>query len=62
MEQERRIQRMSVYFPLDLLERVRAHADKERRSFNKDVLWLIEHALREEETDATGRTARHRPS
>ncbi|HEY7122945.1 MAG TPA: Arc family DNA-binding protein [Ktedonobacterales bacterium] len=61
MEQERKIQRMSVYFPLDLLEQVRTHADAERRSFNKDVLWLLERALREEGTDATGRTARHRP-
>ncbi|HEY7125126.1 MAG TPA: hypothetical protein VH540_14325 [Ktedonobacterales bacterium] len=61
MEPERKIQRMSVYFQLDLLKRVRAHADAEWRSFNKDVLWLLERALREEEADATGRTARHPP-
>jgi hypothetical protein len=63
MEQERKLQHMSVYFPLDLLERVRAHAQAERRSFNKDVLWLLEQALREEgeAENATGRTARHPP-
>ncbi|HEY7123629.1 MAG TPA: hypothetical protein VH540_06720 [Ktedonobacterales bacterium] len=50
---------MTIYFPLDLLERVRAHADAERRSFNKDVLWLIEQALVEEKQNATGGTAHH---
>jgi hypothetical protein len=59
MEQEKHLQKMSIYFPPELLERVRAHANAERRSFNKDVLWLIERALAEEGTDATGRTARH---
>jgi hypothetical protein len=61
MEHEQRLQKMSIYFPLDLLERVRAHADTERRSFNKDVLWLLEQALREEEEGATRRTTRHPP-
>ena len=59
MEQERKLQRMSIYFPPELLERVRAHADAQRRSFNKDVLWLVEQALAEEGENATGRTARH---
>ena len=39
------IQKMSVYFPLTLLERVREHAKLHRRSFNQEVLWLIEQSL-----------------
>lgn len=59
MEQQIKPQRMSVYFPPDLLERVRQHAKHEKRSFNKDVLWLVERALEAE--DAPGRTAHYRP-
>jgi hypothetical protein len=33
----------------DLLEQVRQHATHEKRSFNKDVLWLLERALAAEE-------------
>ena len=57
MEQQAKLQRMSVYFPPDLLEQVRQHAAQEKRSFNKDVLWLLERALEAE--DATRRTAHH---
>ncbi len=39
------IQKMSVYFPLVLLERVRESAKLHRRSFNQEVLWLIEQSL-----------------
>ena len=39
------IQKMSVYFPLSLLERVRESAKLHRRSFNQEVLWLIEESL-----------------
>ena len=59
MEQEIKPKKMSVYFPPDLLEQVRQHARQEKRSFNKDVLWLLERALALEEADATGRTTRH---
>ena len=57
MEQELKPQKMSVYFPPDLLERVRQHARNEKRSFNKDVLWLLERAMETE--DATGRATHH---
>lgn len=57
MEHQSKPQRMSVYFPPDLLERVRQHATQERRSLNKDVLWLLERALEAE--DAARRTTRH---
>ena len=59
MEQKTNLQKMSVYFPLDLLEQVRHHAAQEKRSFNKDVLWLLERALEAE--DATRRTTHHQP-
>lgn len=38
-------QKMSIYFPLDLLTRVRLSAQQHKRSFNKEVLWLVEQAL-----------------
>jgi hypothetical protein len=38
-------QKMSIYFPLDLLTRVRQAAVLHKRSFNKEVLWLVEQAL-----------------
>lgn len=59
MEQQNKPRKMSVYFPPDLLERVRQHARQEKRSFNQDVLWLLERALENE--DATGRAAHHQP-
>lgn len=59
MEQKTKLQKMSVYFPPDVLERVRQHATQEKRSFNKDVLWLLERALEAE--DATRRAAHHQP-
>jgi len=39
------LQKMSVYFPLVLLERVRESARIHRRSFNQEVLWLLEQSL-----------------
>jgi hypothetical protein len=42
-------QKMSIYFPLDLLERVRKAADLHKRSFNKEVLWLVEQSLERQE-------------
>ena len=59
MEQQSKLQKMSVYFPPDLLEQLRQHAIREKRSFNKDVLWLLERALEVE--GATGRAAHHQP-
>lgn len=59
MEQQTKLQKMSVYFPPDLLEQVRQHARDEKRSFNKDVLWLVERALEAE--GASRRTAHHQP-
>ncbi len=42
-------QKMSIYFPLDLLERVRQAAQRQKRSFNKEVLWLVEQGLERQE-------------
>jgi len=43
---------MSVYFPLHLLERVRKSATQHKRSFNKEVLWLVEQSLERGNNDA----------
>jgi hypothetical protein len=44
-------QKMSIYFPLDLLARVRKAAQRQKRSFNKEVLWLVEQALENAQKD-----------
>ena len=42
MKQESKdTQKMSIYFPIALLERVRESAGLHRRSFNQEVLWLV---------------------
>jgi len=46
-------QKMSVYFPLDLLERVRQSAKEHKRSFNMEALWLIEQGLKQEQKKGT---------
>ena len=40
---------MSVYFPLELLKRVRQSAKEHKRSFNMEALWLIEQGLEREQ-------------
>jgi len=35
-------QRMSVYFPPELLEKAYASAKLHRRSFNQEMLWFVE--------------------
>jgi len=46
MEQrDKQYQKMSVYFPFELLERVRQSAKEHRRSFNQEALWLMEQSL-----------------
>jgi hypothetical protein len=47
MKQKKDPQPMTVYFPLPLLERVRESAKAHRRSFNQEVLWLIEEYLKQ---------------
>jgi hypothetical protein len=49
MDTEEQVQKMSVYFPLDLLEKVRQSAKQHKRSFNKEALWLIEQGLGKEQ-------------
>jgi hypothetical protein len=39
------IHRMTVYFPSSLLEKVYDSADLHKRSFNKQVLWIVEQHL-----------------
>jgi Arc-like DNA binding domain len=42
-------QKMSIYFPVELLARVRRSAERNKRSFNKEVLWLVEQSLERQE-------------
>ena len=55
MDMEEQLQKMSVYFPLELLERVRESAKKHKRSFNKEALWLIEQGLKKEQEEEKGK-------
>jgi predicted HicB family RNase H-like nuclease len=43
---------VSLRVPEALLARLQAAAERERRSLNSEVLWLIEQQLSEEERDA----------
>jgi Arc-like DNA binding domain len=45
MEQNSKVQKMSVYFPLELLEKVRESAKRNQRSFNREVLWQLSQNL-----------------
>ena len=46
---KQQIQKMSIYFPLDVLEAVRDAAKKDKRSFNAEVLWIIQQYLEQQE-------------
>lgn len=49
MDTAEKAQKMSVYFPLNLLEQVRASAKEHKRSFNKEVLWFVEQGLKHQQ-------------
>ena len=44
-EKKQQLQKMSIYFPLELLEAVRKAAQEDKRSFNAEVLWIIQQYL-----------------
>lgn len=48
MEQTTKKQKMSVYFPPDLLEKVRESAKKHHRSFNQEVLFILDKEVNKE--------------
>jgi hypothetical protein len=52
MKQNENVQPMTIYFPPDLLSRVRESAKTHRRSFNQETLWLLEQSL-DQQTDPT---------
>lgn len=54
MKEKQEPQKMSLYVPLPLLERIRESARKHRRSFNQEVLWLVEQSLEQGGKDAQG--------
>jgi plasmid stability protein len=59
MEQQEPIKKTTVYMPVSVYERLHLAAKKHRRSFNSELVWLLEHALDREENpkgkpDATG--------
>jgi hypothetical protein len=39
------IKQMSLYIPRALAERVKQNAQKNRRSFNQQIVWLVEQTL-----------------
>lgn len=43
------IKRTSIYIPTDVCEKIQERADKNRRSFTKEALWLIEKGLDHQE-------------
>lgn len=45
---KQQIQKMSIYFPLDVLEAVRKQAQEEKRSFNAEVLWILQQFLKQQ--------------
>lgn len=47
-EETQQIQKMSIYFPVDVLEAVRKQAQEDKRSFNAEVLWIIQHYLKQQ--------------
>jgi len=42
---------ISIRFPAELVDRIKALAEKERRSFNSQVLVMLEKQLEREATD-----------
>jgi hypothetical protein len=52
-------QRTSIYFPLALFERVKKQAEVEKRSLNREVLWILERYL--EQADPRAEPSQRRP-
>ncbi len=48
MDTRKKEQRISIRFPLDLLELIRQQAQSYERSFNGEVIWLVRLALAQE--------------
>jgi hypothetical protein len=48
METNKKEQRISIRFPLDVLEAIRTRAKANERSFNGEVIWLLRLALTQE--------------
>lgn len=51
--EEKDIQRTTVYFPPELLTRVKTSAKTHRRSFNQEALWLMEQSLDQQAEEPT---------
>jgi hypothetical protein len=43
-------QKMSIYFPPELLESVRKQAQEDKRSFNAEVLWILQQFLEKQKS------------
>lgn len=46
---KQKIQKMSIYFPPNLLEAVRKQAQEDKRSFNAEVLWILQQYLEQKQ-------------
>ena len=48
MEKKSKEQRISIRFPVDLLEAIRKRAKEHERSFNGEVIWMLRTLLTRE--------------
>jgi len=48
MNKQQTEKRISIRFPIDLLEAIRKRAKASERSFNGEVIWLLRRAIEQE--------------
>lgn len=51
MEKKNKEQRISIRFPLDLLEAIRKRAKEHERSFNGEVIWMLRILLKQDKKE-----------
>jgi len=51
MEKKNKEQRISIRFPLDLLEAIRKQAKEHERSFNGEVIWMLRTLLKQDKKE-----------
>lgn len=51
MEKKQTEQRISIRFPLDLLQAIRKQAKEHERSFNGEVIWMLRTLLMQEKKE-----------
>jgi len=51
MEKRATVKKTTVYLPIELDAQIRQSATQERRSYNSQIIWLLEQALKRREHD-----------